>query len=180
MLADVVELFSSPLSRLLGAVFGGLDPQETYSVAVLEIEPGLPEGAIEQTVSAHRGACHRLATSVVMGVFGGMPNDAVRCATALDAQAREHGGTVRGAIHRGLMRDRVSDFVEHVPKVAAELAELALPGQILLTNTVLDPLTDGAGAETAFVDLIVVRGSMLGVFELSDRRNTQGDDNPTT
>ena len=174
MLADLVDLFEYPLSRLLGALFVGLDPQETYSVALLEIEPDLPEGVVEQTVSAHRGACHRIAASVVMGVFGGMPNDAVHCSTALGERARVHGGTVRGAIHRGLMRDRVSDFVEYVPRVTAELAELAVPGQVLLTNAVLDSLTDGAGGETAFVGMIAVRGSMLGVFELRPAERSGG------
>ena len=78
-----------------------------------------------------------------------MPARAVRCAEAIDAALARIGLAVRAGIHAGecAVRDgRVNGVAVHV---AARIAEMALPGEVLVSATVRDLV---AGSELAFLD----------------------------
>jgi len=77
------------------------------------------------------------------------PARAVRCAEAIDAALARIGLAVRAGIHAGecaVREGRVNGVAVHV---AARIAAMALPGEVLVSATVRDLV---AGSELAFLD----------------------------
>jgi class 3 adenylate cyclase len=79
----------------------------------------------------------------VVAVFDG-PARALRCATSLAAGIRRLGLEVRVGVHSGECEMRGDDVAGVAVHIAARVAQLAEPGEVLCTGTVKD-LVAGSG-----------------------------------
>jgi class 3 adenylate cyclase len=77
------------------------------------------------------------------------PARAIRCATAITDATRGVGTEVRAGIHTGECELRDGDLAGIAVHIAARVASLAEPGQVLVSSTVKDLVT---GSELEFVD----------------------------
>jgi pimeloyl-ACP methyl ester carboxylesterase/class 3 adenylate cyclase len=104
--------------------------------------PGLRDAA-RRTVEAHRGCVIQDTGGRVLATFDG-PGRALRCATALQDTAEMLGIQVRVGIHTGEVQNSAEGIAATAVEIAANVAALARPSQILATRTVKD-LVAGSG-----------------------------------
>ena len=81
----------------------------------------------------------------LVAVFEG-PTRAIRCARAIQDDAREHGLELRGGIHTGEVEDDGEAIRGIAVHIAARLCAIASEADLLVSSTVRD-LTAGAGLE---------------------------------
>ena len=96
-----------------------------------------------RVVADHRGRVVKQTGDGILATFEG-PARAVRCATALLDAAANHGITLRAGLHTGEIELRASDVAGIAVHIAARIAALADPNEILVSRTVVD-LTAGSG-----------------------------------
>jgi class 3 adenylate cyclase len=94
-------------------------------------------------VRDHRGRVVKQLGDGILATFDG-PGRAVRCAGALRAAASERGLTLRAGLHTGEIQLRSADVTGIAVVIAERINELAAPGEILVSRTVVD-LTTGSG-----------------------------------
>jgi class 3 adenylate cyclase len=94
-------------------------------------------------VRDHRGRVVKQLGDGILATFDG-PGRAVRCAGALRAAASERGLTLRAGLHMGEIQLRSADVTGIAVVIAERINELAAPGEILVSRTVVD-LTTGSG-----------------------------------
>ncbi|MHB8572079.1 MAG: adenylate/guanylate cyclase domain-containing protein [Candidatus Dormibacteria bacterium] len=100
---------------------------------------------VGREVQRHRGREIDQAGDGVLAAFDG-PARGVRCAQALMAAVREMGITLRAGLHTGeceVVGDGLAGIAVHI---AARVAALAQPGEVLVSRTVHD-LVAGSGLE---------------------------------
>ena len=168
---SALEIVAEPVGHLLSAVVGRLDPREPRTVAVVGIEPRLPDDESERLIRSFRGVRLFSEGWILIAVFA-TPLEGVRCALTLAETGDPERGRVTGALHDGLMWDSRSDFVEPVSRVVAELADLAELGQLLITGAVHDGMTADRTIDMAYVGSSTLQGQMTPVFEV--RRVARG------
>jgi long-chain acyl-CoA synthetase len=96
----------------------------------------------------HRGQWVKSTGDGILATFDG-PGRAVRCAQAIAARMRQLGLPIRSGIHTGEY-ERIGDDVGGVAvHIAARVAALAGPDQVLVSRTVVDLV---AGSGLSFVD----------------------------
>jgi class 3 adenylate cyclase len=96
-------------------------------------------------VTEYRGHLVRTTGDGILATFDG-PARAVRCATELLDAANQQGVTLRAGLHTGEIELRTSDVAGIAVHIASRIADLASPGQILVSRTVVD-LTAGSGLQ---------------------------------
>jgi class 3 adenylate cyclase len=102
----------------------------------------------ERELASYDGVEVDRAGDGLLATFEG-PTRAIRCARALQAAVRELGLELRAGVHTGEI-ERVGNGVRGIAvHVAARVAGLAGPGQVLVSSTVRDLV---AGAGFAFED----------------------------
>jgi class 3 adenylate cyclase len=99
--------------------------------------------AARRTVQARRGRLVHSTGERVLATFDG-PGRALRCATALRDTAQTLGIQIRVGIHTGEVENRGQGITGTAVEIAANVAALARPSQILATRTVKD-LVAGSG-----------------------------------
>ena len=101
--------------------------------------------AVERNLAAYRGVGVDRAGDGLLATFDG-PTRAIRAAARIRADAGQLGILTRAGIHTGEI-ERVADGVRGLAvHVAARIAALAGPGEILVSGTVRDLIT-GSGIE---------------------------------
>jgi pimeloyl-ACP methyl ester carboxylesterase len=101
---------------------------------------GSHDEAVRRGVEAHRGRVVRSTNDTILATFDSAVR-AIRCAAALRASA---GISIRLGIHTGEVDIRADDIAGVSSRVAASLAALAQPGEILTSRIVKD-LVLGSG-----------------------------------
>jgi class 3 adenylate cyclase len=97
---------------------------------------------VEQLVTQHRGRVIKSLGDGVLAIFDG-PTRAVRCAGALVDAAEHENVKVRAGLHTGEIELRPNDVAGIAVHIASRISALAMPGEILVSQTVVD-LTQGA------------------------------------
>jgi class 3 adenylate cyclase len=96
------------------------------------------DGAVRAEVDAHRGRVVKSLGDGALAVFDG-PSRALGCAVALSQRARGLGASIRAGLHTGecelLPGEDVGGMAVHI---AARIAALAGPGEVLASSTVRD------------------------------------------
>jgi pimeloyl-ACP methyl ester carboxylesterase len=100
-------------------------------------------GAIRRVIGANRGRLVTSAEGTVVATFDS-PARAIGCATALREAAGTSGIVIRVGVHTGEIDIRASDIAGVSSQVAARLAAIAEPGEILASRIVRD-LVVGSG-----------------------------------
>ncbi len=98
---------------------------------------------VQHAVAAHRGRIIKVLGDGILATFDG-PARAVRCAIAIRDAIGERGITMRAGLHTGEIELRNGDVAGIAVVIASRVADLAGPGQILASRTVVD-LTAGSG-----------------------------------
>lgn len=101
------------------------------------------DDAVDRAVAAHRGRVVKTTGDGILATFDG-PARAVRCADAIRDALAERGLVVRSGLHTGEIQLRHDDVAGIAVHIAARVAALAQPGEILVSRTVVD-LTAGSG-----------------------------------
>jgi class 3 adenylate cyclase/pimeloyl-ACP methyl ester carboxylesterase len=109
--------------------------------AVLEAH----RAAVRQALAQHRGREIGTAGDGFLAIFA-LPSDALRCAQEISSDAVTQGLQVRAGVHTGEVITGPSDVVGVAVHVAARVAALAQPGEVLFTETVYT-LTLGTAPE---------------------------------
>jgi class 3 adenylate cyclase len=105
-------------------------------------------GIVRERLHTFRGREINTRGDDFLVTFDG-PARAIRCAVAISAAAKDVGVVVRAGLHTGeveLMGDDISGIAVHI---GARVAELALPGEVLVSRTVVDLV---AGSGISFTD----------------------------
>jgi class 3 adenylate cyclase len=160
-----LEWLTNPLGSLLAATVAGLDPRELRTVALIDLGAPLPAETTEQLIRSCRGVPVHLEGSLVMGVFA-TPLEGVRCSLELVERGGPAGRRHRGALHDGLMSDGRSDFVETTSRLAAELADLADEGQLLITDAVEEGMRHDRTVDLTHVGRVQLAGQVVVVYEV--------------
>jgi pimeloyl-ACP methyl ester carboxylesterase/DNA-binding SARP family transcriptional activator len=137
--------------REIEAFLAGLDePDEPDRVLTTVLHVRIPEGRralLRAHVSRFRGTQLAGAEGVLRAHFDG-PARAIRCARALVDHAGSLGEAAAAGLHTGEC-ERDGDALRGVPlELAAAVASVAAPGEVLVSSTVRD-LVAGSGAEFA-------------------------------
>jgi class 3 adenylate cyclase len=137
--------------REIEAFLAGLDePDEPDRVLTTVLHVRIPEGRralLRAHVSRFRGTQLAGAEGVLRAHFDG-PARAIRCARALVDHAGSLGEEAAAGLHTGEC-ERDGDALRGVPlELAAAVASVAAPGEVLVSSTVRD-LVAGSGAEFA-------------------------------
>jgi class 3 adenylate cyclase len=103
---------------------------------------------VRATVERAGGRIVKSTGDGVLACFDGAAR-AVRCARAIVAEAAQLGLVVRAGVHAGECERRADDVAGMTVHVAARVAALAGPGEILATGTVRDVLV---GTDIAFTE----------------------------
>ena len=98
---------------------------------------------MDRIVTAHRGRVVKQTGDGILATFDG-PARAVHCAAAMLDAAQELGVTLRAGLHTGEIELRPPDIAGIAVHIASRVADLAGPGEILVSRTVVD-LTAGSG-----------------------------------
>jgi class 3 adenylate cyclase len=98
-----------------------------------------------RVVTAHRGRVVKSTGDGILATFDG-PGRAVRCAFAMLDAAGDQGITLRAGLHTGEIEHRADDVAGIAVHIASRVADLAGPGETLVSRTVVD-LTGGSGLE---------------------------------
>ena len=99
--------------------------------------------AVDRAVGAHRGRVIKGLGDGTLATFDG-PGRAVRCATEIRDAVAERGLSMRAGLHTGEIELRDDDVAGIAVVIASRVADLAGPGEILVSRTVVD-LTAGSG-----------------------------------
>ena len=102
-------------------------------------------GAARAELSRFRGREVKTTGDGLCASFDG-PARAIRCAKAITAAARRGGIEVRAGLHTGECDVHGNDLVGLAVHIAARVASLARPSEVLVSSTVKD-LVAGAGIE---------------------------------
>jgi class 3 adenylate cyclase len=100
--------------------------------------------AVRREVERFGGRAVKSIGDAVLGTFAGPPSDAVRAAAAIVAAVRPLGLEVRAGLHTGeceVLGDDVGGMAVHI---AARVASLAAPGEVLASGTTYGTVV-GAG-----------------------------------
>jgi class 3 adenylate cyclase len=100
---------------------------------------------MSRIVAQYRGHLVRTTGDGILATFDG-PARAVRCAAELLDAANHQGVTLRAGLHTGEIELRPSDIAGIAVHIASRIADIATPGQILVSRTVVD-LTAGSGLQ---------------------------------
>jgi class 3 adenylate cyclase len=160
-----LDWFENPLGSVLAAAVASLDPRELRTVALLDLGTPLAAEEVEGSVRSYRGVPIHLEGSLVMAVFA-TPFEGVRCALDLAGHADPSRLRARGALHDGLMSDRQSDFVERIPRMTAELADLADEGQLLITDAVEEGMRQDRTVDRTHLGRVRLLDQVVVVFEV--------------
>jgi class 3 adenylate cyclase len=101
------------------------------------------DAAVRHQLQRFRGAEINTTGDGFIACFDG-PARAIRCARAIQAQAQELGVDVRAGLHTGECEQRGDDLAGIAVHIAARVAALAKPGDVLCSRTVTD-LVAGSG-----------------------------------
>jgi class 3 adenylate cyclase len=99
--------------------------------AVLEAH----RAAVRQALARHRGREIGTAGDGFLAIFA-LPSDALQCAQEITSDVARQGLQVRAGVHTGEVIIEPSDVVGVAVHVAARVAALAQPGEVLFTETV--------------------------------------------
>jgi class 3 adenylate cyclase len=100
---------------------------------------------VEQLVTQHRGRVVKSLGDGALAIFDG-PTRAVRCARAIVQMPDDEHVQIRAGLHTGEVEMRPNDVAGIAVHIASRISELATPGEILVSKTVVD-LTAGAGLQ---------------------------------
>jgi class 3 adenylate cyclase len=114
------------------------------------------DAMVARQVERFRGRAIKSTGDGLLAVFDG-PARAVRCASAIVAAARQLGLDVRAGAHVGECEVRAGDVAGLAVHIAARVAELARPGEVVVTSTVHD-LVAGSGLRFTTRGREVLRG----------------------
>jgi len=106
------------------------------------------EKATERRVAEFRGRYVKSTGDGFLATFDG-PARAIRCGQAVASAARELGIELRAGLHTGEIELRGDDVAGIAVHIAARVAALCDPSEVLVTRTVKDLV---AGSELAFDD----------------------------
>jgi class 3 adenylate cyclase len=106
------------------------------------------DAAVRDALERFRGEEIKTTGDGFLAAFDG-PARAIRCAKAIDQDARGFGIEVRAGLHTGECEIRGDDLAGIAVHTGARVAALAGPGEVLVTHTVRD-LVAGSGIE--FID----------------------------
>jgi len=162
---------SDPVSYALSKIVAVFDPREPRTVGAVDLGLEVDDGA-EALVGSFRGVTLHAEGSALLAVFA-TPAEGVRCALELSERSWHDARSASGGLHSGLMSERRHDLAEHVTRAAAQLADLAVPGQLLITGAVMDGVIGDDRIEAVFVDTVALDGQAMGVFDA--RRATGAD-----
>jgi DNA-binding SARP family transcriptional activator/pimeloyl-ACP methyl ester carboxylesterase len=147
---DIDRLLGEIEDFLSGVASGPARDPDRVLATVLSVRPGVPA---TESVRAHRGRVVRAGEGGLVAVFDA-PGAAIRCAVAICAGASASAGAgvapggihSRAGIHTGEIELRGEDVAGASVRIASRLAELAEPGEILVSRTVTE-LVIGTGIE---------------------------------
>jgi class 3 adenylate cyclase len=101
--------------------------------------------AVEKLVAKHRGQVVKSLGDGTLATFDG-PTRAVRCAQAIVQTVDDEHIQIRTGLHTGEIEMRPNDVAGIAVHIASRISALATPGEILVSQTVVD-LTHGAGVQ---------------------------------
>jgi class 3 adenylate cyclase len=168
-----LDALSEPVSYLLSKVVAVFDPRDPRTVGAVDLGLDVDDEA-ESLVGSFRGSVVHAEGSALLAVFA-TPVEGVRCALELSERSWLRARSAGGGLHSGLMSERRHDLAEHVTRAAAQLADLAVPGQLLITGAVMDGVISDDRIEAVFVETVPLDGQVMGVFEA---RRATGADRP--
>jgi class 3 adenylate cyclase len=111
---------------------------------------------VRQEIARFRGREVKNLGDGFLATFDG-PGRAVRCARAIAAAVQPIGIAVRGGLHTGEVEVKRNDISGIAVHIAARVAAIAEPGQVLVSGTVRD-LVAGSGLRFADRGLHALRG----------------------
>jgi class 3 adenylate cyclase len=164
------EIVAHPIAFALSHVVAALDPREPRTVGLLDLGVDVDD-EVRSLVRSSRGVVLH-AEGTMLAIVVATPFEAVRCALELADRSAARDRAVRGGLHDGLMSDRRDDLTEDVTRVAAELADLAAPAQILVTAAVLDGMGPADEIEADLLRQTVLNGQAMWVAAV--RRPSDG------
>ncbi len=106
------------------------------------------DSAVRRELERYHGQEVKTTGDGFLACFDG-PARAIRCATAIGETTRRIGLEVRAGLHSGECVARGEDFAGVAVHIGARVANLAEPGEVLVTGTVRDLVT---GSDIEFVD----------------------------
>jgi class 3 adenylate cyclase len=101
------------------------------------------EESARQALTAHGGELVDVAGDGILATFDG-PARAVKCARQIQEAVRAQGMELRSGLHAGEVSRRAGRIAGIAIHIAARVAALAAPGEVLVTRTVRD-LVAGSG-----------------------------------
>lgn len=117
---------------------------------------GQHDALVRRAVERHRGVALKQTGDGMLATFDG-PGRAVRAAQAICASAPALGLRVRAGVHAGEVERRGDDVAGIAVHIGARLADLAGPGEVLVSGTVKDLVT-GSGLEFDDRGLVELKG----------------------
>jgi DNA-binding SARP family transcriptional activator/pimeloyl-ACP methyl ester carboxylesterase len=124
------------ISRVLATVLF-VDRVDPHRRARAPGEPPLVDGKAAQLVDRFRGRAVRHAEDGILATFDG-PARAIRCAMAIVGDLRASGLDVRAGLHSGECDASGEDISGVAVQIARGVADLARPGEVLVSQTVRD------------------------------------------
>jgi len=104
--------------------------------------------AVRQELERYRGQEVKHTGDGFLACFDG-PARAIRCAMAINDKTHDIGLEVRAGLHAGECTTHGEDFAGVAVHIGARVADLADPGEVLVTSTVRDLV---AGSDIQFAD----------------------------
>jgi class 3 adenylate cyclase len=101
------------------------------------------DSTVDRLVSSYRGTVIKRLGDGMLATFDG-PARAVRCATTIREALAASGINLRAGLHTGEIELRDGDVAGLAVHIAGRVADVAAPGEILVSRTVVD-LTGGSG-----------------------------------
>lgn len=142
MLAEIEDFLS-------GLGDGEPEPDRVLATIVCAAGPlDADPDAVRRLVQGNRGRLVTCASGSVLATFDSPPR-AIGCAAALRDAASASGIVIRVGVHTGEVDIHASGVIGVPSQVAARLAAIAVPGEILASRIVKDLLV---GSGIAFVD----------------------------
>jgi class 3 adenylate cyclase len=147
-LLDAIERFltSPPAHPATERTLATIMVTDIVPAEKLPTEPSVHQhNTVDRLVARHGGRADRTASGALRASFDG-PARAVRCATAISEAARWRGSDAHIGLHTGECDAHGDTLAGIAVNLAASIATIAKPGQILVTRTVKD-LVVGSGIE---------------------------------
>jgi class 3 adenylate cyclase len=107
----------------------------------------LHDRAVDRQLARFGGRLVKRTGDGVLAIFDG-PARAVQCVTAIRDAVRQLGLEIRAGLHTGEIEQRQDDVAGIAVHLAQRVQSLALPGEILVSRTVVD-LVVGSGLQFA-------------------------------